>query len=523
MAVTTNKVSTTPTSTNKTNTSTTTNSTSSNKSSWLKYINSNASSLQKWILQYWSIDWLEKALNAKWYTIKWTVSQATSWNTVNTWTSWSTTSTTWNKVNTTWTSWLSWWSWINNETKKLTTEQAVQKEQIDNLKKESTNKTNFVIWQWSDAEYKMKANNIDLVSDKVNDLYSKSTDKVKALNAINERLSKKNQMFDEKTWKIVSKNLSLWTWNSPVLDAANKNIELYKENAEKSANQKKEIIDDTAKKSSELEIKKDKEKEDRLQSRFDEFNKVLSNYRKEAEDRKAEIDNTLNQQKLVQQRNANAAAAIAWQWPWVSEWEQMQVAADMASRAASNIAEAELTATQNKLNIDNQLKQAWIEEWSARDYLNNNLNMFTDEQYKYFLDALQQNWWNYLKAIQQTEDLVWSLVNQWTSETYNRVLKSQRIQQNNEEFNSWDLEKKSILVLEALKDIWSSYSDTQAIKNYIKTTWWTYSDIVSHFDKENQTKVDKIQQALTTLPIAIQTAYLNNKEVKDWLDSLLSK
>lgn len=474
-----------------------------------KFANFGEESFNKLMTKYKTVDALESALNAKWYTAKlaWTVKPVTNISkTINTpwWQSVIKDATNNNLLNDLWAS--DWQSSLNK---------SIQAEQQKKL-------------EWSaklDVNWKPLMTRDDLLKKNSQTSMWKQSSEYDRLAVVNKALELW-KIDDNNIWKVNKWLKVLWKKIDPItkkivdLTASEKtlnaNDQEYRDTQLWTVDEKKKVWEETAKKQTDLIKKANVEKEDRVNNRMNDLMWVMKSFQDKTSERYKEIDDTLAKQKQAAATSANIAAAVAGQWPWVTVWEQQSIAEDSARRAVSQIAAAETAATQNKSNLDLQLKQAWLEEWQVRDLVNNALNTFTDDEYKYFLQQVTDNWLSFKEAYDSINNFRSVNLRKWADETYNRILADSRYNEDKNKFDVWDINKKVSMVSEKIySSTWSSYQDSQKIKDYIsKNPNAELVDIVTYFINEWQSAVDDIQREQLLIQSAIPSEY------QAWIKSL---
>lgn len=449
---------------------------------WKKIISPSSQSLDKYIQQYGGLANVEKALNAKWYTL-------------NQWfTGWGSTPSgvstvqkaqdrlkqeQFNKIKSTPSS--TWSTLVQVKTTPEKVDQYVKKYgSIENVEAELKKK-----WYtlWSDYvinDPKRKVSPGGLIG---SDIY-------------------------ETTW---APNTEKW------LDKGAVELEQFED---LQAKKKSDIIEETAKREQEAVKELNAKKDDRILARERMLNDIFTKYQGETEESKKAIAENLAATKRTQSIAANAAAAQAGQWAGLSEGARQQVESDIANRFAENVNRATGEAISQTQWLTEAQKNAWVTNLNEQDKIDVLINSLTDDEYNVFIKSIQDVWLAKTLAKEEYAKFIRTGINQpRLTEMFNRAQRELKTAQNQDAFKTGNRSTKIELIDSELRDI-PGYNNFRTKVIELIDKGLELDDIVATVAGLAQTQFDAFQ---LTSWISIQDKDLLSKAAKDLSDAELQR
>lgn len=320
----------------------------------------------------------------------------------------------------------------------------------------------------------------------VQNLFTQIEDKYKAWELTNEDLQEFN-----KSWQL---------WLSVTSSNPNYNLEKlwetgkeYEKNALATAWNLEKMYFDRAKQKVDIESAASDEKIARSDETREEFLNETNKFRDRSDERYDTLDDITDEQRRIAAREANITEAKAWRyWDVYDEWQRANIKNDIIWKYATNILSAEQYELENKRELDKDLLNVGIKELEDKNMRDAFKDALLDKENSYIFDAIDkaQAWDE--KAIKDVETFYQWFVKQKASEEDMRWMISERIQDRNKEFASYDLETKIAFLRDLTKwEKWATYLDKQYEQLVAKYPNATLDDLVAKVRKEWQYAMDE--------------------------------
>ena len=331
----------------------------------------------------------------------------------------------------------------------------------------------------------------------------------------------------KKKWELSSDDLSflsnLWDANITTrLDIDVNNEELnkiwknYSDNAYSTATKKRELEYDTANKLWNIETASSNIKEARSDDTRQELLWNTSDYKTKQDERYKQVQDIIDTQKRIANRQANIEVANAWRyWDIYSDSTIQNIKNDTINRYWQNILNAMNTALSNNRQIDSDILNVWLTEVNDKNTRDAYKDALLDKNNSYILDAIKlaRDWDK--KAIEDVENFFQSAVRTRWENTLTRDEQSQRREFYEKEFASLSPEWKA----QMLADFSSNVAWYSLVADYIPRMVENYPNLSL---SELVWKMTKVwEYALSWKQLAEQFATINPEYLTDNQKDLL--
>lgn len=228
------------------------------------------------------------------------------------------------------------------------------------------------------------------------------------------------------------------------LESLNKSWENFKDNAFNTAWQLKNEIFDAAKKWQDITKAANNIKTNRTDKTRGELLKTTGDFKDKQDKRYQEVNNIVDRQKNIANREANIAAAKAGRyWDIYSDWEMANIKNNVIKKYWTNISNAEQYALNTNRTIDNDLLNVWLKEVADKDKRDAFKNVLLDKENSYMLNAVKEaSEWN-KKAIQDVGNFYNTYVKLKANDQFQRSQNTDRRADFEKEFATLDSKQKT--------------------------------------------------------------------------------
>lgn len=294
----------------------------------------------------------------------------------------------------------------------------------------------------------------------------------KLLNQVKEAREKWNLSDDD--LKFLS---NLWTLSttSRIQDVHNDEFNAiwwnYSDNAYKTAALKKEVDFDAANKLTNIEEASSKVKEKRSDDTRAELLDNTWVYRDKQEQRYKDIQDIVDTQKRIANRQANIEAAQSWRyWDVYTDSTESNIKNDIINRYWDNISAAMQYALQNNRAVDQDVLNVWLTEVNDKDKRDAFKDALLDKNNSYIMDAIRSAAAWDKKALEDVENFYQAAVRDRWEKAIERSWQTQKREFYEKEFKSLSREWKAQMLRDFTYNVpwYSLVADyiPEFIKNY---------------------------------------------------------
>lgn len=264
--------------------------------------------------------------------------------------------------------------------------------------------------------------------------------------------------------------------NNQALNATWKN---YEANAISTAAKKKQVEFDAADKLTNIETKASNIKEKRSDDTRQELEWHHDDYRDKQDQRYKDIQEIVDTQTRIANRQANMEAASAGRyWDIYSDWAKANIKNDVINRYGQNIANAQQYALQNNRAIDGDLLQVGERSVADRNTRDAFKDALLDKNNAYILDAIKAARDGDKKALEDVENFYQSFVRKKAEEENKRSENTERREAFEKEFASLNKQGKAQMLRDQLYNVpWYNLVVDRIPELIDKYKWMSLSEL----------------------------------------------